>query len=607
MNAGLTWTQAPAGLPSAANWTQITYGQGLFFAVASGTNIAATSPDGINWTSVVMPSSSNWNSVAFGSIPTLTIAGNSPLWVAVSSTSGTVAASMHTGVTSQGRMKVGSGIITEVRMWEPGSSYPKGIVLSTSYVAGTVLTVNSSTTTVITLSAAASLTQGQAITFTSNVGSFITAGTIYYVYATTSNSLNFSITTSYLGVTALTVGTTIGLTVSATVRSLNTITVDNTENIIANQPIEFQGCTTAGLATNTTYYVIGASITSTTFQVTATNGSSISVIVTPVTISSGIYTCAPIYTIGDNNHTTTVNLRVRTGDGSLGNPSFINRGTLNTTASSLITGDGYADLYQATNFISVSNLFAIPQPGANIVFSTIPGVWYKLVTISNILGISGNYSAVFQISPGLTVYNAPPNNTLMTTTIKYSQTRLTGHDFLYIGTGNQAQTNYPFVVPTNAIQANQTSGTGGGRVFFTSTDQDGNFNVGNLFGVQQATGTATLNANAFNLSGLQSLTLSGLSLGVGSATITQFSTDPYFTANSDNVLPTQRAIKSYITAQIGGGQSTLNVNTLTAGVIYIANNTISTTSGGQINVTAKMNFTGGIDGAPVALGFFLQR
>ena len=607
LNAGLTWTQAPAGLPSAANWTQITYGQGLFFAVASGTNIAATSPDGINWTSVVMPSSSNWNSVAFGSIPTLTIAGNSPLWVAVSSTSGTVAASMHTGVTSQGRMKVGSGIITEVRMWEPGSSYPKGIVLSTSYVAGTVLTVNSSTTTVITLSAAASLTQGQAITFTSNVGSFITAGTIYYVYATTSNSLNFSITTSYLGVTALTVGTTIGLTVSATVRSLNTITVDNTENIIANQPIEFQGCTTAGLATNTTYYVIGASITSTTFQVTATNGNSISVIVTPVTISSGIYTCAPIYTIGDNNHTTTVNLRVRTGDGSLGNPSFINRGTLNTTASSLITGDGYADLYQANNFISVSNLFAIPQPGANIVFSTIPGVWYKLVTISNILGISGNYSAVFQISPGLTVYNAPPNNTLMTTTIKYSQTRLTGHDFLYIGTGNQAQTNYPFVVPTNAIQANQTSGTGGGRVFFTSTDQDGNFNVGNLFGVQQATGTATLNANAFNLSGLQSLTLSGLSLGVGSATITQFSTDPYFTANSDNVLPTQRAIKSYITAQIGGGQSTLNVNTLTAGVIYIANNTISTTSGGQINVTAKMNFTGGIDGAPVALGFFLQR
>jgi hypothetical protein len=42
-------------------------------------------------------------------------------------------------------------------------------------------------------------------------------------------------------------------------------------------------------------------------------------------------------------------------------------------------------------------------------------------------------------------------------------------------------------------------------------------------------------------------------------------------------------------------------------VIYIANNTISTTTGVQINVTAKMNFTGGIDGAPVAVMYFLQK
>jgi hypothetical protein len=96
-------------------------------------------------------------------------------------------------------------------------------------------------------------------------------------------------------------------------------------------------------------------------------------------------------------------------------------------------------------------------------------------------------------------------------------------------------------------------------------------------------------------------------VGVGSATITQFSTDPYFTANSDNVLPTQRAIRSYINSQIGGGQSSLNVNTLTSGVVYIANNTITTTTGVGINVKTKMNFTGGIDGAPVALQFFFQK
>ena len=163
----------------------------------------------------------------------------------------------------------------------------------------------------------------------------------------------------------------------------------------------------------------------------------------------------------------------------------------------------------------------------------------------------GNYTATFQVNPGLSVLQAPRHGDVITTRLKYSQVRLTGHDFLYIGTGNQTQTNYPNVNAANAIQANQTYGLGGGRVFYTSTDQDGNFNVGNLFGVQQSTGTATLNANAFNLAGLQSLTLGAVSLGVGSATITQFSTDPYFTANSDNIVPTQKAIKSFITAQIG--------------------------------------------------------
>ena len=117
-----------------------------------------------------------------------------------------------------------------------------------------------------------------------------------------------------------------------------------------------------------------------------------------------------------------------------------------------------------------------------------------------------------------------------------------------------------------------------------------------------------MNANAFNLSGLQSLTLTSLS--VGNATITQFSTDPYFTANSDNIVPTQKAIKSYITAQIGGGASALNVNTLTAGQIEVGvkgPNVITNSTGNQINVSSKMNFTGGIDGAPVALVFFGQR
>ena len=134
-----------------------------------------------------------------------------------------------------------------------------------------------------------------------------------------------------------------------------------------------------------------------------------------------------------------------------------------------------------------------------------------------------------------------------------------------------------------------------------------NFKTGSLFGVEQATGIVTLSASQFGLSGLEVLTLGGIAVGGSSVVITQFSNDATFVANSDSVVPTQRAIKSYITAQIGGGHSSLNVNTLTSGVIYVANNTISTTSGVQINVRAKMYFQGGIDGAPVALAYFMQR
>ena len=519
---GVTWIASPAGLPSSQSWTKVTYGEGLFVAIASGTTVCATSPDGVTWTVQAMPgSSSNWKGIAFGNT-SLTAAGPVPIYAAVSATSGTTAASIQTGATPLGRMKVTAGAIAEVRMIEPGSGFSKGVV-------------------------------------------------------------------------------------TATTSSTNVITVDNTILLSNNQPVIFTGASTGGLAANTYYYVIGSSITASSFQVAATSGSSTPVTLSTATGLTGTFRASPIATVTEPNHVKTASLAVRTNDGAIANPSFSNRGTANTSATASVQGDGYADLYQPSSFIAVSNLYSSPTAGANVVFSTIPNTWYKLVSVTNVLGLAGNYTATFQINPALTVALAPPHNTLITTTLKYSQVRLTGHDFLYIGTGNQTQTNYPNVNPATAIQANQTNSSGGGRVFFTSTDQDGNFNVGNLFGVQQATGTATLNASAFNLSGLQSLQLGSVAVGVGSAVITQFSTDPYFTANSDSIVPTQKAIKSYITSQIGGGASSLNVNTLTAGIIYIAGNTISTTSGASINVKAKMNFTGGIDGAPVALAYFNQK
>ena len=143
-------------------------------------------------------------------------------------------------------------------------------------------------------------------------------------------------------------------------------------------------------------------------------------------------------------------------------------------------------------------------------------------------------------------------------------------------------------------------------MFFTATDQDGNFRVGNLFSVEQATGVATLNADAFNIAGLQELTLGEVTLGGNSASITEFSTDPFFTANSDTVVPTQRAVKAYIEAQIGGGGASLNVNSVTAGDIFVGSNIITNVTSGVININARMNFIGGVTGIPIAFNYFLR-
>ena len=114
-------------------------------------------------------------------------------------------------------------------------------------------------------------------------------------------------------------------------------------------------------------------------------------------------------------------------------------------------------------------------------------------------------------------------------------------------------------------------------------------------------------ADAFNISGLQELQLGAISLGGTNATITEFSVDGTFTANSDNIVPTQKAIKTYIQSQIGGGAGELNVNQLTAGNIRINSDTITNTLGETININTRTNFTGGIKGDPVAMNMFLSN
>tara|TARA_B100000586_G_scaffold67516_1_gene46982 strand:+ start:13531 stop:19611 length:6081 start_codon:yes stop_codon:yes gene_type:complete len=274
--------------------------------------------------------------------------------------------------------------------------------------------------------------------------------------------------------------------------------------------------------------------------------------------------------------------------------------TTNSNNGELGVKDKFTNLIKTLNDVIENGLTSVPTTqGLN-------NPYFKLVSVQKLRGTQAPYSALLQISPQMSTAQALAHGTGITVKLRYSQVRLTGHDFLDVGTGNQALTNYPGTPNRTNDQERESVERGGGRVFFTATDQDGNFRVGDLFSVQQATGIASLNADAFNISGLQELQLGDLTLGGTSASVNEFSTDGTFAANSDKIVPTQRAIRTYVSSQIGGGASAINVNTITAGQIVITSNTISTTTGASIQINAGVNFKKGVAGAPLAMNYLIH-
>jgi hypothetical protein len=73
-------------LPVSANWYSIAWNGTVFCAVASGSAIAATSPDGITWTQRTLPVSANWRSIAWNGTVFCAVAYNSTIAATISET-----------------------------------------------------------------------------------------------------------------------------------------------------------------------------------------------------------------------------------------------------------------------------------------------------------------------------------------------------------------------------------------------------------------------------------------------------------------------------------------------------------------------------------------
>jgi len=268
----------------------------------------------------------------------------------------------------------------------------------------------------------------------------------------------------------------------------------------------------------------------------------------------------------------------------------------------LDSGAGFAS--NQSGRILVTTFGTPPDVGDSVQFATTDGNSYQIQTVSPVPANGTTYQVlVFSTSRATPL----PSTTVVNCRKRFSTVRLTGHDFLKIGTGDKTTTNWPGIPTQNPSQADQivTNTTDPGRVYYVATDELGNFYVGDYFKVDQATGNVTLDASAFNLQGLQTLQLGAIG-GLIGASINEFSTDGTMTQNSDDKCPTQAAVRTYVGTNNAvtptGGTFAITGNLTVSGTQTTVNSTNTTIADGRIELAT------GTSGAPAKdTGIIIER
>jgi hypothetical protein len=156
--------------------------------------------------------------------------------------------------------------------------------------------------------------------------------------------------------------------------------------------------------------------------------------------------------------------------------------------------------------------------------------------------LSTGYTAVLYLKAG---FKAGVGATITT---QISLMRATGHDLVDIGTGSFADSNIPaniYGIPVNdKTQGNEVQEIGEGRVFYATTDQDGNVRFGKYFSVNQGTGSVKF-AASIGISGLESLQFSH------GAEVSEFSIDSAMSRHSSFIVPVESAISDFVSRITG--------------------------------------------------------
>jgi hypothetical protein len=497
----------------------LSYGNGVFVAIASGGTTSAYSLNGINWVvnASALPRSTTWSGVAFGN----------GRFVAISSTGGSAAYSLD-------------GITWAVSLYNVAGTH-------IAYGNGVFVAVGDEST-----------------------------GPLNYI---SEDGLTWDTKNSVSDMGAIAAG----ISAAGTFRFITVKGTNNSTVLTAGAKTKSRALVTAGKITSINEWDPGGNYTS----------------------------ALPDTAIVDTNATTLASISPLRGNGVLANPTFYSKGSGYNTNTTTITinGDGYAEKFQTGLSLIATGLSRLPVAGDNFAINGDDTI-YKVTNAIVLDGtLTPNILAKIDVSPEITVGKSPAHGISVSVRTKYSQCRLTNHDYLNIGYGNFEQANCPlFPTVTVLSQENEAVDANYGRVFYSSTDQDGNFRVGKLFAVEQATGIITLSASQFGLSGLNELKIGGVAVGSNSVIITQFSTDSTFVANSNSIVPTQKAIKSYLGAKLTQGGSNTFTGQLIAGTVLvggpdrIGSTVLEGNDGWHVKMKSKVNVRGVNDGNGGAAG-----
>ena len=277
-------------------------------------------------------------------------------------------------------------------------------------------------------------------------------------------------------------------------------------------------------------------------------------------------------------------------DGVVGQPVFTNRGTgyrVSTTRAN-VTGNGIVstDVIGSRLSLDAGN----PVVGGVVRFLGI-GKDYYITRVNRLVN-----NVEIEVFPPLRSTDQVSHGSSVNMFTDISECKLVSHLFDRVGSGSVLQTANGVAPAVNQ----DTVEVGSGRVFFTSFN-GGVFNVGDVLSVDQHNNSVTMSAEALGIEIDNQLNLPSLRSQTGVA-VNEVSNDISFGANSDTVVPTQRAIKAFVASSLTSSSASITDTELAVGDLNISNGEIS--SNGPITVTSPSVIMQQVSGSLLASMFY---